>query len=89
MATEITYVATALTAWGRRIRRLGGAGWIKDEEIVIAEIEEGREFFVEVDLVRFSVIVSGSGEGRGLRTDPAESASDTLVALPSRPLHGS
>lgn len=85
MATEITCIVPDGSDPGDRIDRVGGPGWTKDEDTVIGEIEEGREYFVEVDSARVTVLVSERDGCKYLRTDPDETAENNLLTLPTCP----
>jgi hypothetical protein len=82
LATEII----CIVADEDRIRFLGAANWTKDEGTVIAEVEEGQEFFVEKELARFRLIVARDRDDRKyLRTDPNETSENNLLRLPICP----
>lgn len=81
MATEIT----CIVADEDGIQFVGAANWAKDEETVIAEIEEGREFFVEKHLARFHLIVARDHHRKYLRAEPDETAENNLLRLPICP----
>lgn len=83
-ATEIT--------WARRhrlhptyIEALGGPGWSSDTATVIGQIGAGREYFVQVEAARFSVVVSKLGGKKYLCSDPDACIENYLLSLPSRP----
>jgi hypothetical protein len=82
LATEITCIIPDSSDPDQRIDSVGGSGWTKDEDTVIAEIEEGREYFVEVDSARVTVLVSERDGGKYLRTDPDETSENNLLSLP-------
>jgi Protein of unknown function (DUF3892) len=86
MATEITCVLPEHRGADSRIeRRLGGPGWVKDESTVIAEVEEGRHYFVEVASAHLTVVVAVRGNSKYLRTDPDSSPENNLNFLPACP----
>jgi hypothetical protein len=83
LATEITCIVPDSDDPDERIDSVGGLGWTKDEDTVIGEITEGREYFVEVDSARVRVLVCDRDGRRYLRTDPDESAENNLLGLPT------
>jgi hypothetical protein len=86
MATEITCIVPDGSDPDGRIDEVGGAGWTKDEDTVIREIEnEGREYFVDVDGARVDVVVSERDGHKYLRTDPDKTARNNLLSLPECP----
>jgi hypothetical protein len=85
MAIEITCIIPDSSDPDERIDSVGGLGWTKDEDTVIGEIEEGREYFVEVDSARVTVLVSERDGRKYLRTDPDETSENNLLSLPTCP----
>lgn len=85
MATEITCIVPDSADPDRRIDRVGGPWGSKGEDIVIAEIEAGAEYFVEVDGALVDVIVAERGEEKYLRTDPDKTTANNLLDLPPCP----
>jgi hypothetical protein len=85
LATEITCIIPDSDDPDERIDSVGGPGWTKDEDTVIAEIEEGREYFVEVDSARVTVLVEERQGRRYLRTNPDETTENNLLRLPTCP----
>ena len=85
MATQITCNVSDGEDPDERIDSVGGPGWTKDEDTVIGEIAEGREYFVEVASVRVSVVVAERDGRRYLRTDPDETPENNLLLLPHCP----
>lgn len=85
MATEITCIVPDSGDPDQRIDSVGGPGWTKDTDTVIGEIEEGREYFVEVDLARVTVIIAERDGRKYLRTDPDETTENNLLSLSSCP----
>jgi hypothetical protein len=85
LTTEITCIIPDSDDPDQRIDSVGGPGWTKDEDTVIGEIEEGREYFVEVASARVTVLI-GERDGRKyLRTDPDETTENNLLSLSSCP----
>jgi hypothetical protein len=83
-ATEIT--------WARRhrlhptyIEELGGPGWSADAATVIGQIGAGREYFVQVEAARFSIVVSILDGRKHLCSDPDGCIENYLLSLPSAP----
>jgi hypothetical protein len=86
MATQITCIVPDSSDPDNRIDSVGGPGWTKSEDVVIAEIESGFEYFVEVDGARVSVEVDERSNGtKFLRTDPDETTANNLLSLPTCP----
>jgi Protein of unknown function (DUF3892) len=83
LATEITCIISYGGDPDQRIDSVGGPGWTKDAETVIAEIEEGREYFVKVDCARVTVLIAVRESRTYLRTDPDETAENNLLRLPT------
>lgn len=84
MATQITcIVPDASNDPDRRIDAVGGDGWRKSEDEVIAEIEAGAEYYVEVDGDSARVEVGKHRGRKHLRTHLDGIAENNLVALPS------
>lgn len=82
MPTQITCIVPRGSDRDRRIEAVGGLGWRKNEDTVIREIEDGHEFFVEVDLTRCVVVVIENEGRKYLRTDPEETKANRLLTLP-------
>ncbi|HST70780.1 MAG TPA: DUF3892 domain-containing protein [Solirubrobacterales bacterium] len=86
MATEITCIVPDGSDPDNRIDEVGGAGWKKDEDTVIREIEnEGREYIVDVNGARVKVVVSERDGRKYLRTDPDKTTENNLLSLPECP----
>ena len=63
MATQITCIVRDGDDPDNRIDSVGGSGWQKSEDTVIAEINSGEEsYFVEVEGDRVGVIVATRGK---------------------------
>jgi hypothetical protein len=83
MATQITCIVPDGSDPDRRIDAVGGDGWQKLEDDVIAEIENGVEtYFVDVDDKEVQVTVQKLGDTKYLRTDPDETEENNLLHLP-------
>jgi Protein of unknown function (DUF3892) len=66
-----------------RIAAVGGTfGWTESEETVIGEIEDGANYYVEVDDQRVEVVVAERDGRKYLRTDPDKTTKNNLLALP-------
>lgn len=85
LATEITCIVPDTNDPDERIDSVGGPGWTKDEDTVIGEVEEGREYFVEVGSARVTVLIAEREGRKYLRTDPDETAENNLLSLPTCP----
>lgn len=85
MATEITCIVPDGNDPDGRIDSVGGPWGTKTEDEVIAEIEAGAEYFVEVEGALVDVIVAERGSEKYLRTDPDETTANNLLSLPSCP----
>ena len=82
MATEITCIVPDGSDPDRRIDAVGGDGWQKDEDTVIGEIEDGAEYYVEVD--RRVGVEIGTYEGRKyLKTENDGYPPNNLLSLPA------
>ena len=58
MATRITCVVPDGSDPDTRIDSVGGVGWTLSEDIVIDEIEDGANYYVEVGHERVAVVVA-------------------------------
>jgi hypothetical protein len=86
MATQITCIIPDSSDPDNRIDSVGGKDWTKSEDVVIAEIESGSEYFVEVDGASVSVEVDQRSNGtKFLRTDSDETTANNLLSLPTCP----
>lgn len=85
MATQITCIIRDGSDPDRRIDSVGGPGWTKPEDTVIAEIENGSEYFVDVNGNRVKVEVRERGTEKYLRTDSDETSENNLLSLPDCP----
>lgn len=87
MASEITCVTTSRNPRGRGgIEQIGGHRWTKDLETVIADIEQGLEYFIQVGAARIVVVIGeGKNGGRTVRADPDSINKNILFSLPSCP----
>jgi hypothetical protein len=87
LAVKITCIIPDSSDPDARIDQVGGPGWTKSEDEVIAEIEGHlAEYFVEADGTRVTVVVIEEAGGRRyLRTDPDQTTQNNLLSLPSCP----
>jgi ethanolamine utilization microcompartment shell protein EutL len=86
MATEITCIVPDSSDPGGRIDAVGGSGWQKDEDTVIAEIENGTEtYYTNAAGQRADVVVMTDRTPKYLRTDADETNKNNLLELPSCP----
>jgi hypothetical protein len=85
MATQITCIVPDSNDPDARIDSVGGPGWTKSEDIVIAEIEAGAGYVVEVDGALVDVIVAERDGRQYLRTDPDKTTANNLLSLPECP----
>jgi Protein of unknown function (DUF3892) len=83
MATEIICIVPDSSDPDNRIDSVGGVGWTKSEDIVIAEIEAGAEYFVEENGAVVDIIVAERDGRKYLRTDPDETSENNLLRLPT------
>ena len=84
MATRISCIIPDRTGPDSRIAGVGGLfGWTAREDVVIGEIEDGANYYVEVDDERVKVVVATERDGRKyLRTDPDKTEENGLLSLP-------
>ena len=85
MATRITCIIPHPHEPDHRIAGVGGlSGWTEWEVQIIGEIEDGANYYVEVDHERVRVVVAeGQGDGhKFLITDPEHAATNYLLSLP-------
>jgi hypothetical protein len=82
MATEITCIVPDSSDPGQRIDSVGGSGWTKSEDTVIAEINAGAEYFTNAAGQRADVIVMRDKQTPYLRTDPDTTTANNLLSLP-------
>lgn len=85
MATEISCIIPDGNDPDRRIDAVGGVGWTKDEDAVIAEIEAGAKYFVEVDGKEVEVEVAENDERKYLKTAADGYVPNNLLSLPTCP----
>jgi hypothetical protein len=85
MATRITCIIPHPHHPDNRIAGVGGLhGWTEWELQIIGEVEDGANYYVEVeDHQRADVVVATDPDGRKyLTTDPNMTATNHLLALP-------
>jgi hypothetical protein len=86
MATEITCIVRDGSDPDNRIDSVGGSGWSKPEDTVIAEIENGSEtYFVDVGGNQVQVEVAEREGRKYLRTDSDQTTENNLLSLPDCP----
>lgn len=85
MATQITCIVPDSNDPDARIDSVGGPGWTKLEDTVIAEIEADAKYVVEVDAALVDVVVRELEGRKYLRTDPDETTANNLLSLPECP----
>lgn len=85
MATEITCIVPDSSDPGSRIDAVGGPGWQKSEDTVIAEIDGGAEYYTNAVGVRADVVVMRDKDTPYLRTHPDQTTANNLLSLPQCP----
>ncbi len=60
-------------------------GWTLSEDVVIGEIEDGANYYVEVGDERVLVVVAQQDGRKYLRTDPDKTTENNLLSLPHCP----
>lgn len=86
MANQITCIVPDSNDPDERIDSVGGDGWTKSEDVVIAEIDAGEEdYFVEVGGDEVDVMVAERAGRKYLRTDPDHTPVNNLLSLPPCP----
>jgi len=83
MATRIICIIPDENEPNRRVAGVGGLhGWTEWEKQIIGEIEDGANYYVEVDDQRVDVVVAERDGRKYLRTDPDKTTQNSLLALP-------
>ena len=83
MATRISCIIPDPKDPTNRIVGVGGLfGWTEWEDVVIGEIEDGANYYVEVGVERAAVIVAERDGRKYLRTDPDKTEENSLIDLP-------
>jgi Protein of unknown function (DUF3892) len=85
MATEISCIIPDSNDPDSRIDGVGGPGWTKDEDTVIAEIEGGAKYYVEVDGREVEVEVAERNGRKYLKTAADDYLPNNLLSLPACP----
>ena len=86
MATKISCIIPDPAGPTDRIVGVGGLfGWTEREDTVVGEIEDGANYYVEVDDERVPVIVAEDDGRKHLRTDPDKTTQNNLLSLPHCP----
>jgi len=80
---EITCIIPDSQDRDGRIDGVGGPGWTKDEDTVIAEIENGATYYVEVDGRRVGVEVAEHDGRKFLKTEADGFVPNNLLSLPA------
>jgi len=80
MPTQITCIIPDENEPNSRVAGLHG--WTEWELQIIGEIEDGANYYVEVDDERVDVIVAERDGRKYLRTDPNKTTENTLLSLP-------
>lgn len=80
---EITCIIPDSQDRDGRIDGVGGPGWTKDEDTVIAEIENGATYFVEVDGQRVGVEIAEHDGRKYLKTEADGFVPNNLLSLPA------
>ncbi len=83
MATRISCIIPDPDRPTDRIVGVGGLfGWTEREDVVIGEIEDGANYYAEVDDERIPVVVADRDGHKYLRTDPDKTTDNNLLSLP-------
>jgi len=82
MATQITCIVPDGADPDHRIDKVGGPGWSKDEDTVIAEIRGGEEYFVEEGGHRVKVVIGDLYGRKHLKTVADGRGDNNLLSLP-------
>ena len=86
MATRISCIIPDPEDPTHRIAGVGGLfGWTEWAEVVIGEIEDGANYYVEVGHERVTVVVADDEGRKYLRTDPDKTTENNLFSLPHCP----
>jgi Protein of unknown function (DUF3892) len=85
MATEISCIIPDSNDPDARIDGVGGLDWTKDEDTVIAEIEGGAKYFVNVDGKEVEVEVAELNGRKFLKTEADGYTPNNLLSLPTCP----
>ena len=82
MALRITCIVPDDSDPDNGIDSVGGVGWRLSKEIVIGEIEDGANYYVEVDDERVPVVVARRDGLKCLITDSDKTRKNSLLSLP-------
>jgi hypothetical protein len=82
MSIEITCVLRDGRSSDEEIDGVGGPGWTQDLPTVIGELDEGRRYYVRVGAAQVNVVLIERDGRPQLRTDPAATPVNHLLALP-------
>jgi Protein of unknown function (DUF3892) len=83
MATRITCIIPDENDPNDRVAGVGGLhGWTEWENQIIGEIEDGANYYVEVDNQRVEVVVAEHERRKYLSTNPEKDPQNHLLSLP-------
>ena len=83
MATRISCIIPDPKDPTNRIVGVGGLfGWTEWEDVVIGEIEDGANYYVEVGVERVPIVVAEQDGLKYLTTDPDKTRKNELLSLP-------
>jgi hypothetical protein len=83
MATRISCIIPDAKDPTNRIVGVGGLfGWTEREGVVISEIEDGANYYVEIEDHRVAVVVAEQDGRKCLCTDPEKTEENSLLSLP-------
>ncbi len=86
MPTRITCIIPNQDEPEARVAGVGARfGWTEWEAQIIGEIEDGANYYVEVDDQRVEIVVAQHDGRKYLRTDPNKTATNILLSLPHCP----
>ena len=86
MPTRITCIIPHPHDPDNRIAGIGGLfGWTEWELQIIGEIEDGANYYVEVEDERIRVVVAEHDGRKYLTTDPDNAVTNLLLSLPHCP----
>jgi hypothetical protein len=81
VALEITCVVPDGIDPQNRVDRVGGPWGSRSEDAIIDEIENGREYFIDIDGTLVDVVVARQDGRKYLRTDPDATLRNELLSL--------
>lgn len=86
MALRITCIVPDSSDPEARIEGVGGVGWTLSEDMIIGEIEDGANYFVEIDYERVPAVVAERDGRKYLTSDPDKTTENKLLSLPPAPV---